>query len=215
MATGRFINQITLDSNTYRAEFSVVADVAGPRVDKTGDNVLAVAKVGTLTTRTDDNTGELTMAASHGITTGARLDVYWSGGMRRGMTVGTVATNAVPIDGGAGDVLPANTTAITAQVPSEEAYAVEGDDLDFLMARTSRRGVVVFADGSDAELFAIVGELSGTTGGAYQWRDPALSPVASDGGVTNPVATDTVAKVFVSNGDSANTNIVQVACGYS
>jgi hypothetical protein len=214
MATGRFANQMSLDGQTYRHEFSLVSDVTA-RVDKTGDNVLAAAKVGQLTTRTDDNTGTLTMASGHGFTDGQRLDVYWSGGVRRGMTIGTVATNSVPVDLGAGDVLPTNLTAVTAQVPSEEAFAVEGDDLDFIAARSNRRAVVTFTDGSNAELFAVVGELGGANGGAYQWRDPVKPPIPSDGGVTNPLAGDTVAKVFVSNGDSSGTCIVQVTTGHS
>ncbi len=214
MATGKFVNRGTLDGQPYEQSFNLVADNAGPRVDKTGLNVLAAAKIGQLTTRTDNNTGVLTMVTGHGVTTGMRLDVYWTTGSRRGVTT-VVSGDAITIDLGAGDNLPTNLTAVTAQVPAEEAYALSGDDLDFIFARASRRSLVVFADAADAELFAIVGELGGTTGGAYQWRDPTAAPAASDGGVTNPMAGDAIAKVFVSNGDSAGTSIVQVASGYS
>src|SRR5687768_15260880 len=82
----------------------------------------AAAKTGSLTTRTSDTVGELTMTAGHLITTGARLDIYWTvagvNGARRGVVVGTVVVNAVPISGGAGDVLPAAATAVTAMVPT-------------------------------------------------------------------------------------------------
>ncbi len=89
------------------------------------DPTFGVAKIGQLTTRTDSNTGILTMAASHGITTAARLDVYWSGGARYGMTVGTVSINTVPIDLGGGDNLPDVNTAVTAMIPTQHAFAME------------------------------------------------------------------------------------------
>jgi hypothetical protein len=93
---------------------------------------LVVAKTGTLTTRTDDTDGELTMAASHGITTAAVIDLYWSTGVRYGVVVGTVATNAVPISGGAGDNLPTASTAITAVVQMSINLAIDGDATDIL-----------------------------------------------------------------------------------
>ena len=48
------------------------------------------AKVGALTTRTDNTTGTLTMSAGHGLLTGNRLDLYWTNadgslGARRGI----------------------------------------------------------------------------------------------------------------------------------
>jgi hypothetical protein len=166
---------------------------------------LAAAKSGQLTTRTDDDTGELTMAPGHGITTGQRLDVFWTGGHRRGMTVGTVAGDVVPIDGGSGDVLPANLTAITAQVPAEEAFNVVGNNLQFLAARASRRGAVSFCDSGNAEHLGF--ELNPTTGvdGGYQWY--------TGSGVTNPISGDTIAKVFFSNGSTAGTSNIRAEAG--
>ena len=96
------------------------------------EDTLSVAKSGTLTTRTDDNTGTLTMAASHGITTGQIIDIYWSGGVQRSVTVGTVATNEVPIDSGIGDNLPADETAITAVVQKSINLAIDGDNTKIL-----------------------------------------------------------------------------------
>ncbi len=156
---------------------------------------LAAAKTGTLTTRTDDNTGTLTMSASHGITTGARLDLYWTGGSRRGMTVGTVSVNSVPIDGGSGDVLPSAAASITAQVPTEQAVVVTGDDIIALAARLPLGGTIVYADSGDVELAYAVLTSTLTT---YVW-------VEADGG-TNPLAGDALAKVFLSQGSSAATS---------
>jgi hypothetical protein len=198
-------NRMTVDGVTYTQAASVDAD----GVVRKGNTAVAVAKVGQLTTRTDNDTGTLTMNASHGITTGVRLDVFWveAGvrGARRGMTVGTVSVNSVPVDGGAGDNLPTNLNAVTAQVPTEEAFAVTGNDVQFIFAKASKRACVVFADASNVELHAIEEEISGASGGGYQWY--------AGNGVTNPLAGDAVAKVFYSNGDSSATNAIRVGVG--
>jgi hypothetical protein len=89
---------------------------------------LPAAKAGTLSTRTNDTTGTLTMAGGHGITTGQIIDLYWAGGMRYGVVVGTVATNSVPISGGAGDNLPIATTVITASVQQNINLFIDGDE---------------------------------------------------------------------------------------
>jgi hypothetical protein len=189
-----------IGGRTYTTENTVDAELA-VEFDKN----LGAAKTGSLTTRTDNDTGTLTMDPGHGITTGARLDVYWSGGRRYGMTVGTVATNSVPIDGGAGDNLPAAAAAITAMVPAEEAVAVTGNNVAAVGIKTTtvQDAVVVIADGSNALLASAVV----TAGEDYVWTD--------QDGTTNPLAGDTVAKVFVSHGDSSGTKNVRGILAYN
>jgi hypothetical protein len=164
---------------------------------------LAVAKVGTLSVRTSASVGTLTMASSHGITDGNRLDLYWTGGSRRGIVVGTVAVNSVPITGGTGDDLPDAATSITAQVPNEESLVVTGDDVVSIAASCANGGTIVFADASDVELFAI--SLT-TTITSYVWT-------SADGG-TNPLAGDAVAKIFLSQPSSAATGLSYGAVQY-
>jgi hypothetical protein len=155
----------------------------------------AAAKVGQLTTRTDNNTGTLTMASGHGITTGARLDLYWDGGKRRGITVGTVSTNSVPFDLGSGDDLPANSTAITAMVPQSEAFVVTGDDVSALAVYSDQAGQFVFCEADNTEVEAIAA--GGSAGGeqSYVWT--------ADRNATNPLAGGAVTKVFFSHGSSS------------
>lgn len=190
---------ISLAGDTVDTRSSVSADVqiaARPPV--------APAKTGTLSTRTDNDTGTLTMAGGHGITTGARLDIYWTGGSRRGVTVGTVATNSVPFDGGAGDNLPIATTPITAMVPVEEPLPATGNDVVGILIASDVYGTIVLADGSDEEL--LVKQIGGSANDAekaYAWyaaRDPV-----------NPIAGDTVAKVFFSHGSSTLTADMRAA----
>ena len=87
---------------------------------------------GSLTTRTDNDTGVVTLATGHGIQTNDVVDVYWAGGVRYGMTA-TVATNAVTVDGGAGDNLPDALTTITAVVEQIDwEMDFDGDDVEII-----------------------------------------------------------------------------------
>lgn len=181
-------------SNSVRLGTAAVSSV----LTDTGTNLLSVeqdmpaAKVGALTTRTSYTVGTLTMAASHGITTGAKLDIYWVGGKRLGVTVGTVATNSVPFSLGSGSNLPIATTAITAMVPVAFPIVATGNDVVGLEAWSATDGDVLIADASSASLLAIETDEDG-----YSWSDAS--------GVTNPVAGDAIAKVFFSHGDSTGT----------
>ena len=94
---------------------------------------LPVGKAGSLTTRTDNNTGTITMSdPSHGITTGASIDLYWDGGVQYKVTVGTVVGTAVPIDLGLGDNLPVEDTAVVVSVRSQINVDIDGDNLALL-----------------------------------------------------------------------------------
>lgn len=189
---------------TYDDAVTVSADNAV----KTIKSAMAAAKVGALTTYTDTNTGVLTMNSGHGFTDSVRLDVYWTlSGVnyaRRGMTVGTVATNSVPIDGGAGDDLPPDETPITAMVPTAEAVTLTGNNVVGLVAYSSKSALVVFTDGSDVEKAAI--HIAGD-GYSYIWD--------SDTGVTNPLAGDTPTKIYFSHGYSGGTADVESVVLYN
>jgi hypothetical protein len=97
---------------------------------------LVAAQTGTLTTRTDDDTGEATLSTGHGITTGVVVDIYWAGGVRYGVTVGTVAGNVVPFGApggtGSGDALPVQTTAVTVVVQTTIEVNFDGDDAQII-----------------------------------------------------------------------------------
>jgi len=164
------------------------------------EDTLDAAKVGTLTTRTDDNTGTLTMAASHGLTDGQIIDIYWSGGVQRTVTVGTVATNSVPIDSGIGDNLPIATTAITAVVQKSVNLAIDGDNADI---------IAVVLETVDKAL---------RTAGNVQFRDAAGDVIAEidlvtnvpqvwdiEGGSANPFTGDAITNLKASQANSTST----------
>lgn len=180
-----------LDSVSRGRTTTITADVS-LKVRKT----LAAAKTGQLTTRTDNDTGTLTMTGGHGIITGDFLFVFWDGGSRRAVA-GTVATNSVPIDLGAGDNLPVNLTNVTVQVANSESAIMTGNNVTAIQFYAPRRGSIQITDASDVELDAQTVE----AGSAYIWY--------SGSGVTNPLAGDAVAKVKFGNGDSTGTNAVE------
>lgn len=144
------------------------------------EDTLSTAKSGTLSTRTDDNTGTLTMAGGHGFTDGQIIDVYWSGGVQRNVVIGTVATNSVPIDSGVGDNLPIATTAITAVVQKSINLAIDGDNTKIL---------AVVLETIDKTL---------RTAANVQFRDAAADIIAEIDLVTN------VPQVWDIEGGSAN-----------
>ncbi len=185
--TASYSRSVTIDNDTY----TQILSATGNAIERASPSV-AAAKTGALTTRTDNDTGELTMDSGHGITTGVKLDVFWNGGSRRNMTVGTVATNAVPIDGGSGDNLPADETAVTAMVATQVQVDLDGDDLEALASFCPVSGWVVYRDNTDAVLLAH--QILPNLGGAKVW--------VSGDGVTNPLAGVVVENILFSHGDS-------------
>ncbi len=157
------------------------------------DQTVAAAKIGSLTTRGSATAGTLTMNAGHGFTTGARLDIYWDGGRRYGVTIGTVSTNSVPFTGGAGDDLPVTSTAVTAMLPTVVTpFAVTGDQAQAVLAGVGSAfaGTVIYAASDNSTILAI---LLTSAIKSYVW-------VTGQG--TNPLAGTTVAKVYISHSNS-------------
>ena len=202
---------ITSSSSASGGGLSVASteSVEVPIVSNINTSV-AAAKTGVLTTRTDANTGSLTMDTGHGITTGARIDIHWldvttgAAKVQYKVTVGTVATNVVPIDSGVGDDLPTAAYAITACVATEIDYFFEETNLVVLACGASAgRGKIVLekADGT-----VVFNKTIGVGGAGYTWT------LAS--GATNPV-TDTVAKAFLTNGESSTANVISQIAGLS
>jgi hypothetical protein len=194
-----FVATVTIDGDEYKQQSNRTVDG-----DVSSKPSVPAAKAGQLTTYTDANTGVLTMAAGHGILTADKLDVFWVGGSRRNMTVGTVATNSVPVDGGSGDDLPADETAVTAMVPVEREFNATGDSLKALGSFCPVSGWVVYRDAADAEL--LVHRVRPNLGGSLNWT--------LDSGVANPLAGDVVANVLFSHDNANEAVTMRAAAAY-
>lgn len=184
---------VKIGNRSYDSDFTQTSNL------KVGfDVTVPAAKTGTLTVRTDNTTGSLTMQNGHGLTTGVKFDLYWVGGSRHGVVAGTVATNVVPISGGAGDNLPVAASAITAMIPVSEDLVATGDNVVGIAGSNLNT-----ADPDSGKSATIsLAEDDGTI--AY-----ALTPDAGESqtwfsadGVTNPVAGAAITQVLLSHGDS-------------
>ncbi len=189
--TGGYTRGFSVAGLTFGVNSEIDSSLSTP-----WDESVAAAKVGQLTTRTSATVGTLTMVTGHGITTGARLDIYWTessvAGRRYGVTVGTVSVDSVPFSLGTGDNLPTNLTAVTAMVPTELPIVITGDDAVSVAAAASiGPATVVFADSGDAEIYPFLATDTTTN---FVW-------VENQG--DNPLAGGSLAKVFISHANSS------------
>jgi hypothetical protein len=195
----------------HTGTLSTTAQVGGITIQgtlsKTADSHMAynpslpAGKAGSLTTRTDNDTGVATLSAGHGIITGDKVDVYWSGGMRYGMEA-TVSGNEVTIDAGAGANLPAESTPLVVTKQVVQDFVFDGDCVQLIAMLATRRCHVDFVDAGGVSLFER--ELAADT--PWAW--------AADTGVTTPITGNAVAQLKVSNGDSAAVCDLKVAVLY-
>ena len=118
-------------------------------VTRTGDHPqgyevpLPPGKAGTLSTRTDNDTGVVT-AAGHTLIVGDKVNVFWTSGKRYGMTVSAVAGNDVTVGTGAGEIgagdnFPAQGTAVVITKQVSINTAIDGDAIQVigLLAETA------------------------------------------------------------------------------
>lgn len=169
---------------------------------------MPAAKVGALTTRTDNDTGVLTMVTGHGIITADKVDVFWANpdgtrGCRYNMDA-TVAGDAVSIDGGAGDNLPADETDVTAMVPLSEAFAIVGNDIKAYAVWSEAIGVIKFFSSAPALLAAVVLD---ATNQSFTWDEKNK--------YANPLAGVTVATVKFSHADSTKARDARVGAVFT
>ena len=151
---------------------------------------LPAGKAGTLTTRTDDNTGEATLGAGHGLQQNDVVDVFWTGGVRYGMDVGVVVGNVVPIDGGAGDALPVQDTALVVTKVVTIDTDFDGDLMRMIVAHSTKRAHLAFRDSVPTVLKAV--ELNADE--PWSW--------VSDTQITNPLTGNPVNDIRATNGAS-------------
>jgi hypothetical protein len=186
-------------NNTFGFNISIAGiSISGTSTRTTSGTIseeltLGSAKSGTLTTRTDANTGTLTLESGHGVTTASTIDIYWDGGRQYNVTVGTVSGTSVPFDSGAGDDLPTATTAVTVQMQNVIDIDFDGDLLECAAALSSERGRLQFFDSGGLEFGIDLAE-----GEPWIWL--------SDGSETNPVVGDdiTYCTITTASTDGAN-----------
>jgi hypothetical protein len=194
-----------------QATINVVANVLGQstpvQVSRSRDGAgqwtpsVPAGNAGSLTTRTDNDTGIITLSAGHGLQNGDKVDVFWSGGRRYNMTAG-VNVNAVTVDLGSGDNLPAQNAAVVVCRHQVVNAVFDPDDVAVLLVTASRRSSIVFVDSGNQTLLA----LDLDAGECCLWW--------INSGITRPMAGNPVAAIWVANGDPAAASDVTVAVVY-
>lgn len=186
-------------------------------VTRTTDNAngyapaLSAGKTVTSWVKTDANTAACNLPGSHGYTDG-NFDVYWTaGGVNyvRYSVPGTISTNALSLDGGAGTDFPATATAdIVVTKVTRINTAIDGDlaalvaiQAVFADATSTSPAHITFYDASDAvvvavDLVANIQKVWDITGGATNsfTGNPITYATASVG---NSSAGATALKVIV------------------
>lgn len=140
-----------------------------------GPITLPAAEAGTLSTRTTDTTGELTIAGTT-LQIGDTIDIYWDGGRRYDVDVDNVVGDDVTFSGGASDILPAASTPITTAEQISIATDFDGANLVAIGALANARGHLSFQEAGATELSVDL-----TAKEAWFWVDQstAVNPLAS------------------------------------
>jgi hypothetical protein len=160
---------------------------------------LPAVKTGTLTTRTDATNGVITLTAGHGLVTGNIVNVYWTGGSRKGISA-TVATNALTITSGTGDNLPNNNTAVTVARVYSFDIDFSIDALKMMVLQADKSNVEMIFKDNDSPANTHMTFLS-TAGEPYLWA-------AGDNAPANPLETSDdfpIDIVTVANPNSTST----------
>lgn len=182
----------------------------GPEIETSENGIgpidadISPGKGGELTTRTDDDTAQLTMdSEAHGFvgpvgtTPGEVVDVHWSGGSRYGMDVTAVAGDLVTVDGGTGWALPvgpvgstAGTTVVVMEPEEFDLLNFDPDDLTLIGFGGSQQFRATFYTTGDAVRLSV----HRIANDGYGW--------ASGRDINNPLSGSNLATLKVSNGSS-------------
>jgi|GEM_PF-1034786 len=183
----------SINSRIGEHTISSQATLTDSAIMLSADATLLAADAGTLSTRTDADEGTISLSTGHGITTADQVDLYWTGGARYNVTVGTVSGNSVPFSGGTGDDLPAEDAEISVAKRTAITFTDSGDSISAFMAQCDQACRFAFMDAS--------GEVSGA---AFSVAAGQGVPWYSGIGYANPVAGATLVKIEASTSAAAN-----------
>ena len=164
-------------SSTVVADAAIVQSVSVP-----------AAEAGMLSVRTSVGAGTLSVNNSdHSFSVNDIVDLYWNGGARRSVKIGTVSGTVCTILEGAGDDLPTQGTTVFISPCVLLESEVVGTKIKAIFLYTENRGQITFMNSDDAEQFHK--ELG--FGSAWEWLE--------GNGTQNPFKDAIVSSVLVSN----------------
>jgi hypothetical protein len=149
MSTARLSSNMTIGGRNVTGSMTVTDEAV-----ETQEIILPAGIAGTLTTRTDDNTGVVTVASGHGITDTDTVMVSWVGGLQRVIDVTATTATTISIDLGVGDNLPVATTAVVVSKSVNSTLTVPASGLKAFAIQNRNRVYANVRDGSATSLFA-------------------------------------------------------------
>jgi len=195
-------------------KINILIEIGGKSISQNGvrtadhpnnyeDITLPVAHAGSLTTRTNNTDGVITLTAGHDVATGT-YDVYWAGGMRYEVSC-TVVVNACTITGGSGDNLPAESTAVTVAHRVTVNCAIDGDAVKLIGVQVS---YVLTASVATAHV-----QLDDAEGDTIKEIDLIGSQVWNWdylNALTNPLTGDPITIGYASNGSATEVGTLNI-----
>jgi len=181
--------KVTITTTLAGAEISSVMS----RSDEEATSISlepAAGKDGTLTTRTSDTAGVLTVATGHGITTSDKVCVFFTAGVATNFTVSATTATTITIASGGGTALPIATSAIIVSVIATHSITIVGDSLSVFQIGCNRRCWVDLLNSSPASIVSFL-----ITEGEGRF-------FVASAGMVNALAGATVATIKVANGST-------------
>lgn len=176
---------------------------------------LPAGKAVTSWVKTDANTAACDLPSGHGYTNG-NFDVYWTATgvnyVRYGVP-GTISTNALTLDGGAGTDFPDSATSgVVVCKRVEIEIVVTGDNIEYMAliltntSDTGKRGHLDFYDDGPTSVYAATIEEETAEGGL----DHVINVQANE---DNPLASEDVVKLYATNSSTSAAAILTIYFG--
>ncbi|MGV3486234.1 MAG: hypothetical protein ACO1RT_17580 [Planctomycetaceae bacterium] len=185
VTTSTVINGVTITSVVDRSEES------SERMSLS----LPAGIEGTLSTRTNDTAGILTVNEGHGVTDADTIAVFFDDGVAYNCNVSAATATTITFDSAEGTVLPAADSEIIASVQASYALLLDGDSLRVFAIFCTYRAWIDFRTSAPASV--LVYDIAAREGRIY----------VSDVDAINPLASDDVATVHVANGSTTATTL--------
>ena len=175
-----------------------VAGISGTGVQtRTGegaiaqDPTLAAGITGTLSTRTSDTAGTLTVAEGHGVEQNDVIFIFWDDGWCYEAVAGVTTGTTIPFTDAKGDVLPTEDSEVVCSVETIINTDFDGDDVQMLALLSTQRAGAVFEDAGDDVIVAM--ELLASE--PFAW--------AANTAIANPITGDAIDEIHVANGGTS------------
>lgn len=166
---------------------------------------VAAAIAGVLTTRTDANTGILTVASGHGITDADTVDLYDEDGalLRKDVDVTATTATTISIDAGTGDDLPAEDEIVNVAKQQTLNCTIDGDAIQII-------GILLDVPGATTEGRILFEDAAGDDIADLTLVAQAAQITHVAGGASNPFAGDPITAAKVSNGNTTLAGVLKI-----